>query len=360
MINLWECYKNVGFDLFSFDSSTFPSLESCRNLNYGYFSLVSFGFTNFLNQNVVFWGYLQILIFTLLTVKTYFLEKLNMKVFIFLSALFSPGIFLLFASGNMDIQIICLLLISTFLITSKKEKTALSLICITALLKFYTAPIIVMALFLVKEKRSRTYGISLAFTTFFVIAYQMIINPLPPFPNGAQNKFGSGIFDNYIRKVGIQVSELQGEILGVILLTLSLFMIFYFHKKSSQISNIPNKLSKKQELFCINFLIMACASITCYLAALNVDYRLTFVALAGIALLQIPQTKVNFISAVFPFTWLLSLWLVFPIALLKKYIGIDLQPIGDIMMIGTISYFIFQGFYIFRLMNTTKLLSTNK
>jgi hypothetical protein len=124
----------------------------------------------------------------------------------------------------------------------------------------------------------------------------------------------------------------------------------YFYKKFNWISNIPVDFSKKQELQYINFLIMAGTSITCYIAALNVDYRLTFIALAGISLLQAPQLKVKFVSAVFPYVWLLSLWIVFPGLELKKYIGIDLQPLGDIMMVGTISYFIFQGFYIFKLL----------
>jgi hypothetical protein len=37
---------------------------------------------------------------------------------------------------------------------------------------------------------------------------------------------------------------------------------------------------------------------------------------------------------------------VFPFADFKEYIGLDLQPLGDFFMIGTIAYFIFQGFYI--------------
>ena len=92
---------------------------------------------------------------------------------------------------------------------------------------------------------------------------------------------------------------------------------------------------------------MAVASITCYLATLNVDYRLTFIALSGIALMQIPHIKVKFFSGFFPYIWLLSLWVAFPFFLLKKYIGVDLQPVGDIAMLWTISYLIFQVFSIF-------------
>ena len=101
---------------------------------------------------------------------------------------------------------------------------------------------------------------------------------------------------------------------------------------------------------------MATTSVCCYLATLNVDYRLTFVALAGVALLQIPHVKIKYISAIFPYVWLLSLWIVFPFAALEKYIGVDIQPIGDLLMIGTVSYFIFQGFFIFNFITNGKYL----
>ena len=180
----------------------------------------------------------------------------------------------------------------------------------------------------------------------------MITNPIPPFPDGAQNKFGSGIFDNYLRKTGISASDLSGEVLGIVLLTTCILTIFYYNKKFGQQQSIPINLSKKQELLCINYLILAATSVSCYLAALNVDYRLTFIALTGIALLQIPQVKVKYVSAIFPYVWLLSIWVVFPFANLKKYLSLDIQPIGDILMIGTISYFMFQGFFIFKLVRS--------
>lgn len=355
MKHLWECYGKVGFNLFSFDYSTFPNLDQCHNFNYGYFSLISFGFTNLLTHSVIFWGYLQVFIFTFLTTKVYFLSTIKIIKPIFLLAAFSPGIFLLFITGNMDIQIACLLLIATLLFY-KKEKTSLFLIFITALFKFYTAPVLLLALLLVKQKISRIFGIGLILIMIFAISYQMITNPLPPFPNGAQNKFGSGIFDNYLRKLGIPVSEFSGEILGITLLLICFLSIVYFHKKFSQTKDIPVNISKKQEILCINYLIMATTSISCYLAALNVDYRLTFIVLAGIALLQIPHVQVKYISKMFPYVWLLSLWIVFPFASLKKYIGLDLQPVGDLLMIATISYFIFQGFFIYKLVKYKDLI----
>jgi hypothetical protein len=188
------------------------------------------------------------------------------------------------------------------------------------------------------------------------ISYQMITNPLPPFPDGAQNKFGSGIFDNYLRKLGIPISDFYGEVFGIVMLTISFLSIVYFHKKFNLTQNFHMNISKKQEILCINYLLMASTSVSCYLAALNVDYRLTFIALAGVALLQTPHARVKYISRIFPYVWLLSLWIVFPFASLKKYIGFDLQPVGDLLMVFVISYFIFQGFFIYKLIKHKSVL----
>jgi hypothetical protein len=350
---LWNCFKDVGLDLFLATSSPF---DVCRNFNYGYFSMLSMGLTTTLLGSIKIWGFLQIVAFTFLIVQVYFRENFMYQKNIYLLALFSPGIFLLYASGNMDIQIICLLLIAGQFIVSGKEKVGLTLICITALLKFYTAPILLIAILLVKRKYSRAYGSLLIFSTVSIILYQLIKTPPKAFPDGAQNKFGSGIYDNYARLAGVPMSKLQGELLGMILLFVILLVIIFCYQKFNKPNESPAfELTSNEEAFAVNFLIMAGTSIVCYLGALNVDYRLTFIALAGMSLLRLPQLKVKYISRIFPYFWLLSLWVVFPFADFKKYIGLDLQPLGDIFMIGTIGYFIFQGFYIFRLIKYKRI-----
>jgi hypothetical protein len=349
----WDCYKNVGLNVFL---STESPLDVCRNFNYGYFSMVSMGLTTSLYSGVKFWGFLQIIVFVFLLVKIYFCDVLKHQKYIFLLALFSPGLFLLYTSGNMDMQIICALLIANRLIVSGKEKRGLTLICITALLKFYTAPILLITTLIVKRKNSRAYGSMLIFCTASIILYQLIKTPPTAFPDGAQNKFGSGIFDNYARKAGIDMSKFQGELLGLLFLFVALFLIiFCYYKYTPLKDNTSLKLSKLQHMLALNYLMMAGTSIACYLGGLNVDYRLTFIALAGIALFQIPHTRVKFVSALYPYFWMLSLWIAYPFANFKKFIGLDLQPLGDIFMISTIAYFIFQGFFLFKL-----LVSSNK
>ena len=88
---------------------------------------------------------------------------------------------------------------------------------------------------------------------------------------------------------------------------------------------------------------MAGTSVILYVTALNVDYKLTFIALAGIALIRLPQIRVKFISNAFPYIWLTSLWFSFPVSSISSQIHLDLQPIGDLAMIITIAYFMFQG-----------------
>jgi hypothetical protein len=171
----------------------------------------------------------------------------------------------------------------------------------------------------------------------------MINTPLPNFPNGAQNKFGAAILGNYARKLGFNVSTFQGEIIGLITLSLALAVIFYCYKKfGSQNENNSIDGTREIEILCINFILMSGTSIIVFIAALNVDYRLTVIALSGIALFQIPHIKVKYISNLFPYVWLSSIWFAFPLASLSEHLGLDLQPIGDLTMITTIAYLIFQ------------------
>jgi hypothetical protein len=345
---LWNCFQESGLKLFSIDLNTFPSLETCRNFNYGYFSLASFGIFNLITTNATFWGVLQILVFSLIVAKSYFFKMNKSKMIFATLALFSPGIFLLEASGNMDTQIVILLLFSVLLFQNKREKLSLTLICITALFKFYTSPLLLILTFLTKEKGSKKYGIFLIIATAATILYQMIHTPIPPFPAGAQNKFGAMIFGNYARKAGVDISQGQGEFLGILLVLIMLVIMFFLHRTTDQ--RTVQGYSIHNDFLPLNFLILSGAAIVCYFTALSVDYRLTFVALAGIALIQFNQVQIKYMTKLFPYVWLSSLWFSFPFSLLSKYIGLDLQPIGDIAMVGTMSYFIFQSIFIFKLL----------
>jgi len=346
---LWNCFQESGLKLFSIDLNTFPSLETCRNFNYGYFSLVSFGLFHFISTNATLWGILQILVFSLVISKSYFFKMERSNFVLSILAIFSPGIFLLQASGNMDIQIVILLLLSVFFLKNGNEKISLTLICITALFKFYTSPILLILTFFVKRKSSKIYGVFLMITTAVTISYQMINTPIPPFPAGAQNKFGAMIFGNYARKAGVNITQGQGEILGITLILLVLGIIYYLFRKTKSTKNqISAYVSNQNGFMQLNFLVLSGTSVICYFATLSVDYRLTFVALGGMALLQMDQVRIKYVSNLFPYVWLISLWISFPFSYLSKYIGLDLQPIGDIAMVGTISYFIFQAVFVFK------------
>ena len=243
----------------------------------------------------------------------------------------------------MDIQIIILLLLANIVMNSGREKMSLSIICLTSLFKFYTSPILLLACFFVKRRSSRIYGLFISFLTSIVILYQMIKTPLTPFIDGAQNKFGAQIFDNYARKAGFDLSNFQGEIIGLFTLFLAFFLIIYCYKKFSlERTSYPTRSSSRLDILYVNFIFMAGTSVILYVTALNVDYKLTFIALAGIALSQLPQIRIRYISDVFPYVWLISLWFTFPLASLSKYIHVDLQPVGDLAMVVTMAYFMFQ------------------
>ena len=341
---VWPCYQKIGFDLFILNVDTFPSINSCSNYNYGYFSVFAFGFISLLNSSAVVVGFVQVFIFLFLVSKIYFAKNRLGKDFLVMVALFSPGVILLEVSGNLDIQIVNLLLLANITLNSGKEKFTLSLICLTSFLKFYTAPILFLACFFVKRRNSRIYGFFLSLFTAMGFSYQFAKTPLTPFVDGAQNKFGAEILDNYARRLGFNLSSFQGELIGLFSLLAVFFFIVFCYKKFKVI-NVTNfkSLALHSEMLLINFIFMAGTSVILYVTALNVDYKLTFIALAGIALIRLPQIRVKFISNAFPYIWLTSLWFSFPVSSISSQIHLDLQPIGDLAMIITIAYFMFQG-----------------
>lgn len=340
---MWPCFKNVGLGMFTLDVTTYPDISGCRNHTYGYFAAFSFGLQHILNSSVAFWGTVHILVFFLIVTKIYFLKDSTSNLLSNILGLFSPGIFLLMASGNMDLQIVYMLLIASICIATKKEKSALTLIFFASLLKFYALPVLFLTLLVLKRKTSQVYGFFLALSAVSIILYQMIRTPLVSFPDGAQNKFGMGIMDNYIRVLGFAMSPLQGQVIGMVALVFAFLTIAYCYKKFTSVKfDYLTELTIKQKMLYASFMLMSSASIACYIPALNVDYRLTFVALSGMALFKLPQVRVKYATSLFPYIWLTSIWIVFPFAGLKQYIGIDLQPVGDIAMIGTIAYFAFQ------------------
>jgi hypothetical protein len=355
--HLWNCYREAGLKLFSIDAETFPSLETCRNFNYGYGSLLSFGFFNLITAKAIFWGAAQIIVFNFLIARAYYFKNQKTKIVLSTLAIFSPGIFLLYASGNMDIQIVILLLLAGFFFQRGHEKIAITLIFITALFKFYTAPVLMIFTFFAKKGSSKLYGILLMLIAGMTILYQMIEMPIPPFPIGAQNKFGAMIIANYARKAGVEMNQGQGQVLGIVLVIAVLGIMYFIHRTSRENKTESlEKLIHQNEFLLLNFLVMATTSIVCYTYTMNVDYRLVFVALAGIALLQVGQVHIKYFTSLFPYAWLASLWLSFPSAYLSKYISVDLQPVGDIALIVTISYFMFQAFFVFKVLrgNTEK------
>jgi hypothetical protein len=342
-INLWwPCFKKVGLDVFGIDPNA--SITSCANFNYGYFSIFSFAIHNLLTGNIIIWGVLQIALFVFLFSWVYLRKNLPGLSINSVLALLSPGIFLLFASGNMDIEIICLIFISSILVNTKKEKAGLTIICLTVLFKFYTFPLMILILIFVKRKTSLFYGCALIVFSSLVILYQFITNPPAPFPSGGQNKFGAMIVGNYSRKLGMPISNFQALFLGIFFVILILIFMCYLYVRTDKPDlGSLRQLNASDELILINFLFMSLTSVTCYFLALNVDYRLTFIILSGISLSYLPNYKIKYITKIFPFFWQVSLWFVFPFFDLEKYIGLDLQPIGDISLIGTIAYIIFQS-----------------
>lgn len=246
--------------------------------------------------------------------------------------IFSPPVELILQRANIDALIFILVYVSSELILRHKFGWALFLLSICSLMKFYTLPLLIAIslLYTVKQKKR----IRSQFYLLFVLLICVIdINNVGYFPGDAQNFFGAPIFGEYLQYL-IYGPNTHSNLFISGLLGILLYWIFcYFFYRISLILPIYPSMSnvflnrKALILFSMNFLVFA----SCYLAGLNIDYRLVFIAVPILAFFNLKIEK--------------SSWLKFPllfVAFLVLYTSYNtyiFQPIGDFFILLLIAYF---------------------
>lgn len=250
--------------------------------------------------------------------------------FILLAALFSPGLNLLFERGNIDAEIFIMVILAIFAMVRGKRTLAFILIALSALLKFYTLPLIWLMYLLSRSKKSSHLLISIG-TSIWVILEVMRIGHFAE-PDVVQ--FGASIYGVYARYVGINLPSIYWVILGNLLT--GIIVAVALSKKAKkylqiEIEDIVPNVRMYVYIFCsIIFLI-------CFAIGNNYDYRLIF--FAGVALtfdsIFILRSKQKIVLLVIFTLGLLCSSLVFGKTLVQmgfKGIAAAIQLIGDLSL----------------------------
>jgi len=276
VLNSAKCFKEIGIEVYKLDApggcgGFVYSIELLRILNFFHLSALS---SEFLGT-----AYMWLTIIALCSLL--FLIK-NVGKFDILVAAFafvSPGVWLLLERGNYDELIFILVLISSYLLASRYQELGIALLAITALMKFYTLPAFLIAIFFLKRRNSKILFGSIAAPIIIYIFF--LIKQVATFPSTWFISFGldsPGLYTNLFIKERIsQDLQLPGIAMTLIGVSFIALLLFYFTK-----INLSYKIKLNSDLankrISMIYITMMTIFLSCFFAGMNYDYRLVYLA----------------------------------------------------------------------------------
>lgn len=267
-----RCYERIGDTVYS-------TVETC-GYQYGIFLLQFIQFFDLDSINLVLLGgFFILLVFLILLAVAVFSTRTTRQAVIAFLLVISPGPWLLFERGNIDILIIPLIALAAIFINSRFSIVAIVLIAVTALMKFYTLPLLLIYILIEKRVLLRI----VAAVSIFVITPIILLDisrVSVGFPNPTFVAFGvpsPGLWLNFFAwRFGVPI-ELQGPQLYLIgyFIFFALVYLMYFSPLRERLSFEPLLPSASPVLGKNVFLLFSSVYLFCFLAGMNYDHRLT-------------------------------------------------------------------------------------
>jgi hypothetical protein len=245
----------------------------------------------------------------------------------------SPPVALLLDRANFDTLIAFLVLLSAIAFSKKLELAAIGCLVVASLFKFYTLPILLIALVLCKSvPKKLLIAMTTLLTGFYVTLNIQKIQT--PFPTGYYAKFGFSVWGSYAEKYSSYWSSVGLQLLINLFVSGLLALFLYKVRKYKQESTWNLELSSQNQIVAIWFLA---AHVSCFVAGLSYDYRLIFIVISTLAYLSDSKIGTNKNERIVLSSLLLiSLWFTF---LVPK-----VAPIGDIALEVLTGWMLIQAF----------------
>jgi hypothetical protein len=272
VLNAARCYERIG-------DSVYSTIDTC-GFQYGIFLLRFIQFFNLDSVDLVLLGGLLVLsAFLILLGFALYSVKTSRQAIIAFFLVISPGPWLLFERGNFDLLIIILVTLGTVFINSRLSFLAIFFIALSALMKFYTLPLLILYIVIEKRLHLRIAAVVTIVLVTPAILYDIL--RAPSFPNPTFVAFGlpsPGLWINFFAWRFDFPIELGGPLLyligSLVFFAVVYFMYFSaFLQKFSLISLPSATVSTLSRNF---FLIFSGLYLSCFLAGMNYDYRLFF------------------------------------------------------------------------------------
>ncbi len=312
-----DCYQEIGLDIYRTD------VGECSSYLYGRSLVQALAFFNIGQDMTQLVGYLFLLLFAI-SISSVFLIGSKSDALILILVLLSPPVQLLAERGNFDIVVIFGLSVATYLTRRKHEAAAVFVIFIITLMKFYTAPLLLLFTIVGKQLRTKLIAAVLLASSAIVIQRDIAITDTA-YPLGAYSQFGMKIWGEYLNLFNLTSgSDSRNLAISLIVLLFCCFSIVLFKKWINLIIEFPPIWQKNaSQLFFLTF-------IASYLAGTNFDYRLTILFFAVFGYLQSIEKSKQLPYVIF---LIVILWISFPSG--------GLQPVGDLILeLGVATYLV--------------------
>ena len=276
VIKASNCYGRIG-------DSVYSSLDQC-GYQYGSFLLRFINFFSLGSMDLNLLGAtLFISVLALVLIVAFFSVSSIRQTTIALVFVTSPGFWLLFERGNFDLLIFLLVSFALLFMQTRFSFFTILLISVTALMKFYTLPLLLLYI-LVEKNRHLRIGAIIALVIVSPLALIDIFKA-PGFPNPTFVAFGllsPGLWMNFFAwrlNIPFQLETPLLYLIGVITFVGAAVFISFL-KPALKVSVRSFSSPSGSTLARNAFLIFSGMYVSCFLAGMNYDYRLAFLVVA--------------------------------------------------------------------------------
>lgn len=314
-----DCERVYGWDIYD------PSIAHNCSYIYGSNLIRLLHLLHFSEKSTYIAGWILMFLFSMLLGTT--LSALEIKGrrnwCVVLLVLFSPPTMLLLERANIDILIILLMAIFSYAATINRSSLSYVALLLASVSKFYTAPIFVWLFLMQKNVVKRIASLLL-----FVVSCTFIFSDLARIngniPRNSWASFGNPIFGIYFRKLGYDLPARLQDLIGVLLFIGTLIAITILSKfkvitspKFDMEFNSEKYISNLAQSFALVFL-------SCYFASVSYDYRLVFLFIPAVYILNSSSFE-HKTKSILTVSLVLTAWL--------SYASNYLQILGDIAIL---------------------------
>jgi hypothetical protein len=310
-----DCYRSIGLQVYELENPCMiyaygrPLLVPLAELHIGASQTSLFG--------IIFLIFVSATISIMITSLDYASRR---KTLVAMIVAFSPPVLLLVDRGNFDSLIVFMVLLAAWIHAKGNSIIATLLIFLTAIFKYYTAPLLLLMVFVSKNKISKGIAGLLCLVAALSILRDLKITQFIFTTTNPNLTFGLGHEFLYMSNYNsFDWMEKYRQVGGAVFVLVCFGASFlWLRKKAIELNG------SKDKAFARNLYVFSTTVIiSCYLTGVSADYRLIFLLISGITLLSTFRISEGFDTVALHVICGI-LWLTFPSG--------DLEIIGDALL----------------------------